>query len=101
MGSNKKKDANATLDFAFDWKLLTNGRTNAKSDWLASGETILSYEITAQDGITLDSDSATDDTVTVWLTGGTAGTWYTVACKITTNAGRIDERTMNIRVLDR
>lgn len=105
--ANYKKDPDATLDFAFDWKPLTNGRTGAKSDWLATGEVITTvdgvrqYTITVQDGLTLNSSSATDDTVTVWLTGGTAGTWYTVACKITTNAGRIDERTMNIRVLDR
>jgi hypothetical protein len=34
--ANYKKDANATLDFAFDWKPLTNGEDGAKSDWLAT-----------------------------------------------------------------
>ena len=105
--ANFKKDPDAVLDFAFDWAPLTNGRNGAKSNWLASGEVIATvedtrqYTITAQTGITVDSSSATDDTVTVWLSGGTANTWYTLACKIVTNAGRTDERTMNILVLDR
>jgi hypothetical protein len=90
-----KKDPDATLDFAFNW-----------SDWLATGETISSYTITAQDGITLETaapheQSESNGKVTFWLSGGTANTWYTVACKIITNAGRTDERTMNILVLDR
>lgn len=28
--------------------------------------------------------------------GGEVGEWYKVACKITTNMGRIDERTLHI-----
>ncbi len=79
------KDPSAVLDYVFDW-----------TGWLATGETISSYTVTAQSGITLDSDSATDDTVTVWLSGGTSGSRYRVSCKITTNAGRIDERSMII-----
>jgi len=82
---NPLKDPSAVLDYAFDW-----------TGWLATGETISSYTVTAQSGITLDSDSATDDTVTVWLSGGTSGSRYRVSCKITTNAGRIDERSMII-----
>ena len=84
------KDPNAVLDYAFDW-----------SDWLATGETISSHVITAQTGITKDSDSESDGVVTVWLSGGTAGINYKVACLITTTAGRTDERTMWIKVTDR
>jgi len=39
--------------------------------------------------------------VTVWLSGGTAGINYKVACLITTAAGRTDERTIWIKVVDR
>ena len=89
------KDPDATLDFAFDW-----------SDWLATSETISSYTITAQDGITLETEapheqSESNGKIIYWLSGGTASSWYSVACKITTNAGRIDERTMTISVKDR
>ena len=100
------KDPDATLDFAFDWRGLTNGTTGAKTDWLAMDETISSYTITAATGITLETEapyeqSESNGKVAFWLSGGTAGSWYTVACKITTNAGRTDERTMGIRVIDR
>ena len=52
-------------------------------------------------GITKDSDSLGSDTALVWLSGGTAGSFYTVACKITTTDGREDERSMLILVVER
>jgi len=88
--NNMVKDKDAKLDFMFDW-----------SEWLESGETISSYVLTVQTGITKVSDSKTTTAVTVWLSGGTIGTWYTVACKITTSLGRIDERTINIQIQER
>lgn len=96
------KDPEAVLDYKFDWRALTNG--SGKSDWLASGETITAgYTITAATGITIDSDSRTDTntSVTVWLSGGTAGETYTLECKIVTSASRTDERTMTIVVQER
>ncbi len=84
------KDPQAKLDWGFDW-----------SDWLASGETIVSYVITADTGITVEEDAESGGVVTVWLLGGTAGQSYKCACKITTSAGRIDERTIRIRVDER
>ena len=84
------KDPDAVLDYAFDW-----------SDWLATGETISSHTITVTSGITKDSDSESSGVVTVWLSGGTAGEDYDVACKIVTSASRTDERTMTIRVKNR
>lgn len=88
--SQKEKDSDAVLDYAFEWE-----------DWLSASETISAVTITAAPGITVDSSSNTTDTVTVWLSGGTAGVPYTVACRITTNQGRTDERTMTIRVTNR
>ena len=84
------KDPDAVLDYAFDW-----------SDWLATGETISSHTITTETGLTKDSDSESSGVVTVWLSGGTAGEDYDVACKIVTSASRTDERTMTIRVKNR
>ena len=87
---NPLKDPSAVLDYVFDW-----------SDWLATGETISSYVITVPTGITLETDSPyaqseSGGVITYWLTGGTSGSRYRVSCKITTNAGRIDERSMII-----
>lgn len=93
MASNVKlKDPNAVLDYKFNW-----------SDWLASGETISTITITAESGITVDSSTITDTgtTVTVWLSSGTAGNIYDVACLITTSDSRTDERTMKIRCQER
>jgi hypothetical protein len=86
------KDPDAVLDYTFDW-----------SDWLTGVETIASYDITAETGITVDSDSNDTDSVTVWLSGGTASVKYTVGCEITTNSvpARTDERSMVFRVVER
>lgn len=89
------KDPDSTLDYVFDWAAPPPG------PWLTDGETIEDFEVTVATGLTLDSQSATDDTITVWLSGGTAGTRYTVACRITTSAGRTDERTFTVSVRER
>ena len=87
---NPLKDPSAVLDYVFDW-----------SGWLASGETIDTHTITVDTGLTKDSSTEDDGKVTVWLSGGTAGINYKVACLITTSAGRTDERTIWIKVTDR
>ena len=87
---NPLKDPSAVLDYVFDW-----------TEWLATGETITDHTITADTGITVDSSTELDGKVTVWLSGGTAGQNYKVACKITTSAGRTDERTIWIKVTNR
>ena len=84
------KDPDAILDYQFDW-----------SAWLASGETISSYVVTVDSDLTKDSDSNTTTAVTVWLSGGTVGNIYNVACKIVTSANRTDERTMSVEVKER
>lgn len=101
MATSFTKDPEAVLDYTFDWKPLTHGVAGATSDWLATGETISSYTVTVPTGITKDSDSQASGVVTVWLSGGTAGTTYRVECKIVTNAGRTDERSTWIKVVER
>ena len=100
------KDPDAVLDYKFDWKPLTNG--SGDTDWLDTAETITVATVTitptvAGTGLTKDSQSLTDtDTsVTVWLSKGEDNTDYTVACKITTNGTRTDERTITIQVRQR
>ena len=97
------KDPDAVLDWKFDWANTTNGGTIA--DWLdiAGGETISTRTVTVSSGLTKDSDSLTDSdtSVTVWLSGGTAGQDYTVSCLIATSAARTDERSVTIKVRER
>ena len=87
---NPLKDPSAVLDYVFDW-----------NEWLATGETITDHTITADTGITVDSSTEDDGKVTVWLSGGTAGTTYRVECLIVTTAGRTDERSLWITVQER
>ena len=85
-----EKDPSAVLDWKFNW-----------SNWLAAAETISSATVTVESGLTKDSQSNDTTTVTVWLSGGTLGEIYEVTCRVTTNQGRTDERTIGIRVTDR
>lgn len=83
------KDPDATLDYEVDW-----------SDWLGE-DTISSVAWTAPAGLTQESSENTTTTATIWLSGGTAGAYYSVVCRVTTVAGRIDDRTIVIRVADK
>jgi len=83
------KDPDEVLDYTFDW-----------ATWL-NGDTIASDTVTVDTGLTKDSDSNDTDSVTVWLSGGTAGTAYKVSSKIVTAAGRTAERTIIITVRER
>ena len=83
------KDSDAVLDFSVDW-----------SAWLSS-ETISTSSFTVEAGLTKDSESNDTTSATVWLSGGVSGTSYTVTNTITTSAGRTDERSLTINVIDR
>jgi hypothetical protein len=87
-----EKDPNARLDFAVSW-----------TDWLGT-DTISTSTWTADAGITIESTPAPslDGAKTVvWLSGGTAGQSYQVTNRITTAAGRTDDRSLWIRVRER
>ena len=82
------KDPGSKLDWQHDW-----------SGWLASGETIATSQWTVEPaGLTLSAPMATASTTTVWVEGGTVGQVYRLVNRITTSAGRIEERTVVIRV---
>lgn len=83
------KDPDAVLDYVNDW-----------SAWLVD-DTISSSQWIAPTGITVDSDSFTDTTATVWLSGGTVGTFYSVVNRIVTAAGRTEDRTLHFRVKEK
>jgi len=84
-----EKDANAILDYTVDWTLWLDSDTISTSAW------------SAESGITVDSSSSSTTSATVWLSGGTAGTVYMVTNRITTAAGRTDDRRLLIKVVDK
>ena len=89
------KDPSAVLDYQFDW-----------SEWLAEDETIQTATITispsvAETGLTAGTPAINSGVVTVWLSKGVDTVSYMVACKIVTNANRVDERTMLVKCFNR
>ncbi len=84
------KDPDAVLDWRWDW-----------TEWLADGESIIASTVTVSAGLVLDSSGNSITSATAWLSGGTPGVVYSVANRITTSAGRTDERTITIRVTNR
>ena len=78
-------DPQAVLDYTWPW-----------SKWgLEAGETIVTATVAPVAGLTI-SATAIDGAgnVSVWISGGTAGTKYKIPCHIVTSAGREDDRTL-------
>lgn len=90
MASTFIKDSASTLDYRFDW-----------AAWMETGDTISAAAVTVPAGLTETAETFDDTSVTVWVSGGTTGTDYQVTCQITTTAGRVDERTITLRVRER
>lgn len=87
------KDPTAVLDYAMDW-----------STWLSTTgpETISTYAVTVDSSlITVSTHSASSGLVTAWLSGGYAGSDYTVSIKVVTSASRTDERSFMVKVKER
>ncbi len=93
-------DPNAVLDYRWNWNCAEG------CAWLEEGETIVSFTITTPSGITnVDSgphpNSEADGIVTGWFTGGTVGARYWIINHIVTSAGREDDRTIELRVVQK
>jgi hypothetical protein len=84
------KDPQATLDYSWDWL-----------PWLSEiGDAIAGFSVTSA-GITVESASRIGGIVTAWVSGGTVGRTYGLTCRIDTDGGRRDERTIYLQVRDR
>lgn len=86
------KDPSASLDYGFDWLVRA---------WLAAGETIVTSVWTVPAGLSMITSGLSGGKSVVWLAGGVVGVTYTVTNTITTSAGRTDERSIQIQVLER
>lgn len=83
------KDPDATLDFSVDW-----------SSWLADAETIDSLDVSAT-GVDVESSSNSNGVTTAWVSGGTVNEQATIRFRVTTSAGRIDDRTITLHIRHR
>lgn len=97
----KFKDSSAVLDYVFRWG--PDDRA-LEPPWLEAAETITTHTIAVTPaGLTVEQSEITPDgkDVLVWLSGGTVGATYTVACHVLTTLSRADTRRMTVAVQDR
>jgi hypothetical protein len=83
------KDPDAILTYSWDW-----------TAWL-DGDTIASYVVTSQTGLTIDSDNQVAGVVSAVVSGGNPGRLMWATCSIVTVLGQTDERTMYFNVIKR
>jgi hypothetical protein len=86
------KDPTADLDYTFNF-----------AQWLGN-DTITSFVISSESGVTTSNATNTPTTVIVWVSGGTGlprNTQRRVSCKITTNNGRTDTRSIWLNITSR
>lgn len=80
------KDPDAVLDYELNWSAWLNGDSIATSTW------------DVPSGLTKVSDSFTSTATKIWLSGGSYGQTYAIRNRITTAAGRTDDRTVSLRI---
>ena len=80
------KDPNSIIDYGCDW-----------TDWLAQGEVISTSTWTVPTGLTSVSTVKENFVTSIFLSGGTVGTTYTLTNRITTNQSRTEDASMYIR----
>ena len=79
------------LDYAWDW-----------ADWLAGvGDTLDIATVAVPDGLTaVGSPVVGDGVVTQRISGGVVGATYELVCQITTVGGLIDEKTIDLTIVE-
>jgi len=83
------KDPDAILDYSLDWSAWLGEDTIVASTWLLPAD------------LTKVSETFTSTQATIWLSKGTPGTRRTITNRITTAAGRTEDRTRYLYIKDR
>lgn len=87
------KDPEAVQRHGIDW---------ASNGWLQTDEAITSQEVVSDDpALVIDQVSQADGVVSYRVSGGVAGSNYTVTCHIVTSDGREDDRSLLYQVRER
>lgn len=90
--NEKVKDPDAVKDYEFDWSEFLDGDTLLTNP---NGHEIL---VEPSGGVTIDSSSNDDTTVTVFVSGGTVGTDVKVVCRVFTAGGRTDDACLELEI---
>lgn len=86
------KDPDEVLDYQINWSASLYG--------LDGDDTITASTWIVPAGIAKNAESHNDDTTTIWLSGGTAGSTYEITNRITTAAGRVMDQTVLLKISD-
>ncbi len=84
----QNKDANATLDYVFDWEAFVD----------ADVDTIASADVIAPAGLTVTGTTITTSTVRVFVAGGVEGTTYPIVNRIATAGGRREDKVLELTI---
>lgn len=88
------KDPDAVTDYGIDW-----------ADWLAEStdptDTLLTSAWSSDAGITTSAPQLDGTVASCLISGGSAGTTYTVTNRITTTNGRTEDRSFRVKVAER
>ncbi len=85
------------LDYEVDWLSWLDGDIISTSVFAFAND---AQNVPIDGGCTIDSQSNTDTTSTVWISGGTAGLTAELLCTITTQAGRTTDVAIFLPVVD-
>lgn len=86
-----KKDPNAILDYSFDW-----------GPYLTPlSDSIISVAWVVSTGLTVVSSSSTSTSATAFISGGVVDATETLTCRVVTAAGRTDDRTISLKIVNR
>lgn len=82
------KDPDAELDYTFDW-----------TPFLAKlNDSIGSVSYVLSDDLVQTRMTHTETQARSYVSGGVLGTVASITCRITTVAGRVDDRTINLKI---
>ena len=85
------KDPNEILDYQIQWS------PRLRTDTISTS----TFSLKTANGVSIDSQSNTTTTSTVWLSGGTAGGTAVINCRIVTAAGRTMDQTVYLEIVER
>jgi hypothetical protein len=83
------KDPDEVLDYGIDWSLRLAGDTISTSTWIVPP------------GITMQTNSKTATTTTIWLSAGVLDQTYEILNRIVSAGGRTMDQTVQLRLKEK
>lgn len=87
------KDPSSSVDYSFDW-----------AGWLTGAEQITttnwSVDPVSEGAPQLGTELGSSSKKGIYVSGGIAGHRYRLSCRVETDAGRVAERSLTLRVME-